>query len=168
MLTKLERALNRLIDFFATISGVFLVCLVSINTYAVIKRYLFNNPLEWSISVSNMLMVACVFFGATHTLQKEGHVSVDIVIDRLDSKTRDMLTLIKYIIILIFMSVLAWHSWFLAWNHLYTSTDSIDKLPLFPTYIIIPIGSSILCFHLIVKIIKQILVYRETNGAENR
>ena len=162
MFTKIERILGRSIEFLATIGGIFLVVLVLINTYAVVRRYLFNSPIEWSMSLSCILMVACVFFCAAHTLERGAHVAVDILVNKFSSRNRAILTAIKYGVILIFMCILTWHSWFLAWSHLHTTTDSIEKMPLFPAYITIPIGSGMVCFYVVLKIFELLLNYRNS------
>jgi TRAP-type C4-dicarboxylate transport system permease small subunit len=167
LLERAEKILGRLLDYFSVASGIFLLILVIINTLAVCQRYLLNNPLEWSLSVSNMLMVTSVFLCGAYTLKTDSHVSVDLLIVRMSEKKQRVLSFIKYIIILIFMSILTWHSFFLALDNVHSVTDSIDRLPLFPTYLVVPIGSAILCFYVVIRITKGILEFKERGSTSS-
>ncbi|MBP7528974.1 MAG: TRAP transporter small permease [Syntrophorhabdaceae bacterium] len=49
----------------------------------VIARYFFRRPLMWTVEISEYLQIYLAFFSAGWVLRKKGHVSLDIVADRL-------------------------------------------------------------------------------------
>lgn len=151
----LKRIING-INFVTRLSGIFagliLTALMLLNTYAVILRYLFNSPVDWILDVSELCMVASVFIGAAYILHIDGHVRVDLIVNRLSEKTRRYLNLITMTFVFIFTGILSWKSWELAWENLYTRSDSVVQLPLFPGYIVVFYGSLLLFLQSMIKI----------------
>ena len=149
-----ERVLEPLFDFLATVSGILLLVLAVINSYAVCLRYLFNSPIDWSLSVSSFLMISAVFLSGAYTLRVDGHVFVNLFLMKLSPKARNYFLLLRYAVVFVFMSILTWHGWFLAWDNLSSVAESIDRLPLFPGYIMIPLGGVLLCVYSVLQIVK--------------
>lgn len=65
----------KLIDLVTTISavigGVMIAVMTAIVTFAVITRYILDQPIGWSEEVSIYLMIWAVFLGAAYTLKQK-------------------------------------------------------------------------------------------------
>lgn len=152
MLKLIENLINQITRFSALVAGLALAALMVINTYAVIRRYLFNSPLDWVLDISELLMVAAVFLGTAYILHIEGHVRVDLVLNVLPKKLVRILSIATAFAVFIFCSILVWKSWELAWINRYTRTDSIVMFPLFPGYMTVFYGSCLLLLQSILKL----------------
>ncbi|MCJ7593882.1 MAG: TRAP transporter small permease [Desulfobacterales bacterium] len=144
------------VNFVTRISGILagfmLTALMLLNSYAVVRRYGFNRPVDWILDLSEFLMVASVFMGTAYILHTEGHVTVDLLLTRLSEKTRHFLYLVTMFCVSIFTFFLTWKTWELAWDNLDATTESISQFPLFPAYIIVFYGSFLLFLQSIIKI----------------
>ena len=150
------RILDKICDWMAILAGLVIILLVFSNVFAVIMRYIFNSPLHWPLDVSEFSLVGTVFLGGAYTLQKDRHVNITIVLDRFSQRKRPIIDCIIYSLVFIFCIFLVWKSWELAWMNLYTRSWSITRLPVFPSYILVPIGSFFLTLQAVSKIIKAI------------
>lgn len=126
--------------------------------WGVVKRYLLSSPEPWSFEISTYLLLAAVFLGAAYTQIKRGHVSVDLLTSRLPEKIRATLDVVTLSLALIFCSILLWKSSELAWRayHLNWKSSSSLALPLFPTYVLLPIGYGLLCLSILVMLTQHI------------
>ena len=106
VLKKLERLLDRIIDFVGLISAVLLILMILVVAYDVFARYLFHNSsiamqeLEWHFFATMML------FGTGYALKEEAHVRVDFLYDRLSYKKKALINIFGTILFLIPLSLL--------------------------------------------------------------
>ncbi len=151
------KIIDKISQYLAILGGIVTLILLLSNVYAVIMRYIFNNPLHWPLDFSEFLLVGIVFLGGAYTLQVDGHVNISIFFMNFSEKTQTVFKMMWFVIIGIFSSVLLWKSWLLAWENLYAHTSSMSFLPTFPSYIIVPIGSFMLLLQTLSKIITEII-----------
>ena len=57
MLDKTDRALERISNFFAVLSGVLVLLMAFTATYGVIRRYAFKSPEPYSYELSTMFLL---------------------------------------------------------------------------------------------------------------
>ena len=72
--------------------------LVIINVFS---RYFFNAPIAWVEEVATSCFVYTVFVGAAWCLRTRQHVGVDLLVDRLPEKAREVVHLLTDIVILV-------------------------------------------------------------------
>jgi TRAP-type C4-dicarboxylate transport system permease small subunit len=94
--------------------------------------------------------------GTAYILHLEGHVRVDLVVNRIPEKIRSGLYLVTTLLVLVFCFMLAWKTWALAWDNLDTRSDSVVRLPLFPGYIIVFYGSLLLLLQSVIKLYSRL------------
>ena len=152
MLKGIEKGINQLTRFSGLVSGMTLFALMVINTYAVIRRHVFNSPLDWVLDVSELLMVAAVFLGTAYLLHINGHVRVDLVVNILPRKWVRVVSIATTLCVLLFCIVLVWKSGELAWMNRGTRSDSVVMFPLFPGYFMVFYGSCLLLFQSIMRV----------------
>jgi len=99
LLTKLGSVFDRLIDGLAySTGGIFLFIMIAV-TADVCSRKLFGAPIQWVDEVAGYLLLYASFLGAAWLLKKEGHVSVDVVVERLNPRAQACLHMILSILI---------------------------------------------------------------------
>jgi TRAP-type C4-dicarboxylate transport system permease small subunit len=124
--------LTCLILTFVTVS----VCL------EVVLRYFFNRPQVWVIELSEYALLYITFLGAAWVLKLEGHVTVDLVTNRLSPKGRAFFSFISFVICSIVSGVLFLYGTRVTWSYfskgLYNPT--ILEIPTAAILIVIPVG----------------------------
>jgi len=95
---KLGTLLKRVTDAMAVLAGVFLVAIVFIICIDVGMRYFFDRPQVWTVEICEYLVFAITFLGAPWLLRVGGHVNVDIVTERLSTRTRHVLNVVSALI----------------------------------------------------------------------
>ncbi len=140
---KLQSVLTPVNLVLGYISGFFFMLMMTMTVYEVIVRYVFNAPTIWTLEISSYMMLTATFLAASYTLEKEGHIKVDIVLLRLSPEGQRILNIITSILGTVFASILLWKTAHLAMTsyklHWISSTPL--KVYLFPIYLMMPIGS---------------------------
>ncbi len=99
LLTKLGSAFDLLIDGLAySTGGIFIFIMIAV-TADVSSRKLFGAPIQWVDEVAGYLLLYASFLGAAWLLKKEGHVSVDVVVERLNPRVQACLHMILSLLI---------------------------------------------------------------------
>lgn len=152
---KLQAVLSPINLALGYLSGFFFMLMMAITVYEVIVRYVFNAPTIWTLELSSYMMLTATFLAASYTLEKEGHVKVDIVLLRLSPERQRILNIITSILGTVFAAILLWKTGQLASTshemHWVSSTPL--KIYLFPIYLMMPIGSFLLVVQYISKFI---------------
>ena len=108
--------LDQVIDFMAALAGILLVAAVLIVCTEIIMRYFFLKPQVWSVEVCEYILFALAFLGAPWLLKKGGHVSVDVVTERLSRRAKGYLGLFACGIGVLVSAVIVWYSIVAAWD----------------------------------------------------
>jgi TRAP-type C4-dicarboxylate transport system permease small subunit len=84
----LRGALDRLVDALAFVAGALLCALVAVVCLDVAARTfkLFATP--WALDVSEYLLYAITFLGAPWVLRENGHIAIELVVERLPPRAR--------------------------------------------------------------------------------
>ena len=130
----------------AVITGTTLVACVVIVNLNVLMRYIFKSPLQWSEEIVTSLFVWTVFIGSAYAYRKHAHLGVDIVVNLLHGKTREVLMLIVSIIELLILIMLTVICSQYAYNLLFVrgvwkpAVTDILRVPKIFTGIAVPLG----------------------------
>ena len=130
--------------------------------YEVILRYIFNSPTIWAFEVSNFVFGGIIILGGGYLLLHKGHVSVDIVYNRLSVRAKAILDLCTSPLFFLFIGVLMWQGidmfWtsFSRWEH----SPSVWAPALWPVKLLIPVGCGLMLLQLLVKFTKDIITAR--------
>jgi len=143
ILTKFVSIYDRTIDIVAIMAVVILVFVLLSVCAEVFMRYFFNSPLIWVVEVSEESLLYIAFLGTAWVLKKEGHVTMDIVLNRVEHRTQALLGIISSIIGVGICLVLTWYGAKVTWEHwlrgIYQATTL--NIPNAYVLVIIPIGS---------------------------
>jgi C4-dicarboxylate transporter DctQ subunit len=107
---------DHVIDFMAALAGILLVVAVLTICIEIIMRYFFHKPQVWSEELCEYILFTLAFLGAPWLLKKGGHVSVDIITERLSPRVRGYLGLFACGIGVLISAVVTWFSIVAAWD----------------------------------------------------
>lgn len=93
-----KRILKNLDAWFAGLMFAVSMVLVIINVFS---RYFFRAPIAWVDEVATSCFVYTVFVGAAWCLRTRQHVGVDLLVERLPAKAREVVHLLTDLIILV-------------------------------------------------------------------
>lgn len=124
----------------------------------VVGRYFFNNPSNWSLELSGYLLVALAYLGAPYTELSEGNIRIDFLYNRFSARLRMVADIVIYLIGICWGAMVVWQGWLLAWESWQISARSSEAMawPLFPSQVLVPIGSLLLCLVMVLKIVQRI------------
>ncbi len=141
-LKKLGAIFDSANSVLAVLAGVVIVSLMLIITYEVIIRYFLNRSLVWSVEITGYSLLYVTFLAAAWLLRSEGHVRMDLLIERLNPRAQALMNTLTSIMgvaicltILIFGVKVSWESYQLGY---FMSSEM--RPPQYLILIIIPIG----------------------------
>ncbi len=105
------------------ISIVLLVLMVITTCYQVILRYLFNNPTSWSGELAIIFLIWFGYLGIALAVKERGHISIDLLYDKLKPIYRNILDIFFYICLIIFSVLMIYN------GKLLCSVTITQKLP---------------------------------------
>ena len=94
-----ERGKHILKNLDAYIAGTLFAVTMTLVIMNVFTRYIFNFVIAWSEEVATSCFVYTVFIGAAWCLRTRQHVGVDLLVDRLPGKVREIVHLLTDIVI---------------------------------------------------------------------
>ena len=159
----LESLIAGVSRFFLMISGILVLLMAWIITYAVVKRYIFHSPDPYAYELSVIFLLFCGVFAFAAVEDMDRHVKNDILSSRFSQNGQRILVGIIFpIMALFFVVLLTWKSWADAVYALQIDqvSNSPLALPLGPIKIGIPLGYGLLCLVLIKKIFRGVLRLR--------
>lgn len=131
----------------AWIAGGFTVIITLSIAREVIGRYFFKSPSDWSLELSCYLLVGLTYLSSPYTELVEGHIRVDLIYSRLKGKFKYIADIIISLVGMSWAIVLMWQGARIAFHSLTTNAHSSGAMmwPLFPSQVMIPVGSFFLC-----------------------
>ena len=84
--------------------------IVPIMLIEVTMRYLFNMPTVWGMELATLLFGPYFLLGGPYVLHLRGHVSMDLLYQRLSARSRRMVDLVNLPIIMAFCLILLWYT----------------------------------------------------------
>jgi len=135
------------------------VFMIAAMTYEVIARYAFNAPTIWARETVQFLLGGYALLGGAYVLRHNGHVSMDIVYNRLSTRKRALLDVVTSAFFFLFCGILLWYGAEYAW-HAFTlseTTGSTWSPPEFPIKLMIPVGAFLLLLQGLAAFIRNLL-----------
>ncbi|MGE5254987.1 MAG: TRAP transporter small permease [Planctomycetaceae bacterium] len=84
------------------------VLLLVLAVTQVLFRYLLMIPLPWTEELARFTLVWVTFLGSASVTRRKLHIAVDYFIARMPLKTRQVLSLCSYSLILVFLATVLW------------------------------------------------------------
>ncbi len=160
----------------AIITGTTLtICVILVNAN-VIMRYFFNNPIHWSEEVVTSLFVWTVFIGSSYAYRKHSHLGVDIVINmmpqRMKQVVKAIMSVVEFLVLLmltVVSSQYVYHLIFSRSGKIKIMMTDLLRVPKWWTGIAVPIGfglSAIYSVYFMVKAVRGYLKNKKEGGVK--
>jgi TRAP-type mannitol/chloroaromatic compound transport system permease small subunit len=153
------RFIERITGSVGILASLAIVPLVLATCYEVFARYLMGAPTIWAYEVGYILTGSHFLLGMAYTLRQGAHIRIDIFSGHFSSRTRAMIDLAAYAVIL---PMMIWLSVTL-YQHLMTgflrgerSGQSALNLPVWPFRVIFLIAFVLLAVQLLIETIKAV------------
>ncbi|OOE14476.1 TRAP transporter small permease [Fictibacillus arsenicus] len=151
---KLFKWLDRIEEILA---GTLFIGGVLVSLYGVFTRYVLNAPQAWITEVFEFLLVWSIFIGFGMALKDNRHIQVELVFDMLSTTFKKILAAISNVIGGIYSFYLTFSSFELITLSKQQGIKTIDVgIPLWITYLILPIGMGLLGIYFFIKAAKAI------------
>ena len=99
-MSPLVNRIERITTNIGIIAALTLVPLILTTTYEVLARYIFDAPTIWAYEVGYMLTGTHFLLGMAYTLQQGQFIRIDIFSQDMSAKTRALIDLFSYSVIL--------------------------------------------------------------------
>jgi C4-dicarboxylate transporter DctQ subunit len=146
---KLFKWLDRIEEGAA---GVLFIGGVIVSLYGVFTRYVLNAPEAWITEIFEFLLTWSIFIGFGLALKDNRHIQVELLFDILPKSLKRVVATISNLIGGLYSIYLAYSSIELITLTKEQGIKTIDVgIPLWITYLVLPIGMGLLGFHFFVK-----------------
>jgi C4-dicarboxylate transporter DctQ subunit len=167
LLKNTLKLIDRVTTISAVIGGVLIAVMTAIVTFAVITRYILDQPIGWSEEVSIYLMIWAIFLGAAYTLKQDAHIGVDLLMSRLPPHLKPILHCFHYLAGLLFISTLLFKGIEMINLSVMLGSRSIaTDFPLYFVQLSVPIGAALLLLQLLSKLLHLIDQWPLSNNTE--
>lgn len=155
LIKNIERATSS-VGIFASFA---IVPLVLATCYEVISRYVLDSPTIWAYEVGYILTGSHFLLGMAYTLKKGEHIRIDIFSAAFSQRTRAIIDLVSYSVIL---PLMLWLSYAL-FGHLATgylrnehSGQSAMNLPVWPFRIVFLVAFTLFALQILAEVLKTL------------
>jgi len=137
------RAVDRVTGLFGAVAEAALLVLLLLVGHEVFLRYVLDSPTQYSVELSEYLLVLITFFAAAHVLRADRHVRVLFAVARLPRRIADAAAVFSYGLVIAFCLVLVWYGGKTALTALAADAraSSLLAVPLWIPYGFIPVGA---------------------------
>lgn len=144
------RIWDLIVDVIVALAGILLWGQMIIVNIEVCARYL-GRPTTWAAEISSLLILWIPFMVAAWVLRNEGHVKMDLIVERLSPSSQAMISLLTSVIGIVVMLIVAWAGLMTAINWIGTRTPTMLMLPKAPMIAIIFVGSLMLAIQFFIR-----------------
>ena len=145
-------------DWVGRVLQYFLFAFFILLMIEVVRRYVFNAPTVWGNELAQMFFGAYAILSGGYVLRTGGHVNVDIFYSRFSPKTKAAVDIGTSFLFFLFMGMMVWMGWELAWESLarFETSESAWNPPIWPLKLGIPVGAALLLLQGVCKLILDI------------
>jgi TRAP-type C4-dicarboxylate transport system permease small subunit len=143
---RLGAAYERLIAALAFVGAFLMGGMALWITYEVLMRYFLERPTFWAVDLSEYAMLWAAFLAAPWVLRREGHVRVEVFVERMRPEFQRRLGILMSALGALVCAVMAWQGAATVWDFYVRGTHVAREwqVPQFLVYLVIPIGSALL------------------------
>lgn len=145
--------LDRTITGLAWLAGGLMVLAILMVCLDVVMRYFFSNPIGGVLQFSEYVLLYIPFLGAAYVLKDDGHIKIDIVLNRLSPRVQAALNLVTSAVGFLVLSTLTYYGCVITWDYYRRGVPTLKyyKIPEFLVIVVIPLG----CFLFALQFIRR-------------
>ncbi len=168
-LLKASRGIDAVTEKFGIAANwlVLLACLVSAGNAT--SRYLLDVSSNAWLEVQWYMFAGIVLLGGPYTLQRNGHVRVDLIYSSVSERTRIWIDIIGGLVFLLpICTILVYFTWpwFLDSWRLHEGSSNAGGLVRWPVKLLLPVGFTLMALQGVSETIKRIAALRGVRRAE--
>ncbi|HLS66852.1 MAG TPA: TRAP transporter small permease [Pseudogracilibacillus sp.] len=137
-----------------TLSVVLMATMLISVSLQVISRYIFGNPFTWTEELARYSFVWVTFIGMTIGVKKGSHIALDVLQRVLKGRSKFILQLINYGLLILFSIALMISGWHLYELGLRQTSPSLT-LPMNLVYSIIPLSGLLMIYFVITELFSK-------------
>jgi len=149
-LPELVRVWDRIIDAIVILAGVLLWGQMLIVNVEVFSRSL-GHPTTWVGEISSILILWIPFMIAGWVLRREGHVKMDLLVERLSVRSQALINFVTSLIGVVVMLIVAFSGLMTTLSWIGNKTPTILMLPRSPIIGIIFVGSLLFAVQFLIR-----------------
>lgn len=151
---KLLKWLDR--NFEEKLLVILLIVTVTLTFIQVVMRYIFHNSLAWSEELARYLFLYLIWIGAAYAVKREQHLRIEIILNRIPKEKLKTFENFIYFIWLGFSVFLFISSLNMTMDVFASGQLSPEmRIPMGYAYISIPLGTGLMCFRIIQKMLEN-------------
>ena len=170
LVSKVTAAVNGTTLVLAVVAGVIVIGVMLLIGTNVILRYALNRPLGYTASITGFLLLYITFLSAAWVLRKEGHVVVDLVLNRFSQTKQLLLNGITSAMGAILCLLLTWYGALSTWDYfqrgIVVTQGMQQTVPQWPILLVIPIGFFLLFIQFVIRSYKFLKQWRAIQSQE--
>ena len=166
VLGKVFHIIDMISEWSGKLVSFLLLPLIAFIVYDVLMRYVFNRPTDWAHELSYLMFGTIWIMGGAYALVKGSHVKMEVIYNRLPLRRRAIIDLITAPLFFVFIGILLWKGWDLAWSSVLRleHSNSFWSPPIYPVKMMIPLGAFLLLLQGVVRFIRDAIT--ATTGRE--
>jgi C4-dicarboxylate transporter DctQ subunit len=146
------RIWDRIVDVFVVLAGILLWVQMTIVNIEVVARYM-GRPTTWVTEVSSLLILWIPFMITAWVLRNEGHVRMDLILERFSPSSQAMVNFITSLIGVVVMLIVAAAGLMTTIGSIGYRTPTTLMLPKAPLICIIAVGGFMFAVQFLVRAI---------------
>jgi TRAP-type mannitol/chloroaromatic compound transport system permease small subunit len=160
----LIRAIERAVGAVGIFAALLLVPLTLATCWEVFSRYVMKAPTVWAYEIGYLLTGSYFLLGLAYTLREREHIRIDIFSGKFSPRTRAIIDLVVYCIVLpllIWLTIaLAQHFW-IGWSRFERTGQSAMNMPVWPFRTVFVVSFLILALQTFVELLKTLVSMKE-------
>ncbi|PID01770.1 hypothetical protein CSV67_11890 [Sporosarcina sp. P2] len=142
VLLRINKLFDSVINFMAILGRVVIIIISLLIIVDIVSLKFFSNQFSWILEVSEYLLVFLTFLGVAWLLREDGHIKLDLLLNRLSEKNRTRMEIVNSCIGAIISLIITVYGFLATWN-LYMrdiKTETILEIPRSMLIVIIPVS----------------------------
>jgi TRAP-type C4-dicarboxylate transport system permease small subunit len=161
-----DKTINIVFAFLAVLSGLLLLFVTFSICFNIFARYLGFAGIIWGVQFTEYSMLWMTLLGAAWVLQRDRHVSVDLLTNQMGPQTKAYLAVVHSIMGVVLCGVLCWYGTLVTWGQYQRGVTDIQvvDMPKYLVLIVIPGGFLFLTLQFLRKFFESLKNVRVERG----
>ncbi|PIC99043.1 hypothetical protein CSV68_09440 [Sporosarcina sp. P29] len=142
MLLTINKLLDSIMSFMAVLGRIVIIIISLLIIIDIVSFKFFSYQFPWILEVSEYLLVLLTLLGVAWLLKEDGHIKLDLLINRLSEKNRTRMEILNSCIGAVISLVITVYGLLATWN-LYMrdiKTETILEIPRSLLIVVVPVG----------------------------
>jgi C4-dicarboxylate transporter, DctQ subunit len=170
VLAKMNKFFDSIINIMAVTGRIVIIIISLLIMIDIVSLKFFSHSFSWIMEVSEYLLVLLTFLGVAWLLQEDGHIKLDLLLNRLSDRNRIRMEILNSCIGAVISLVITVYG-FRATLNLYgrgIKTETILEIPRSLLIVIIPIGFTFVLIQFIRNLLSAINELNSKNQKNRR